>query len=146
VPPLTALVLPYVVSSPQFSGWFTNSLTLPVLFGLAYVALGVTLAGQARSNFGYLAEAAPERSRAAYAAIANTLLAVVAFIPVLGGVIIERNGYDALLLTATGLGLLAVFASGALTDAHVRTRRSTQSWRIRRANGGPRQGAVRGSR
>lgn len=146
LPPLIALILPYVVSSPQLSRWFTNPLTLPVLFGIAYVALGATLAGQARGNFGYLAETAPERSRAAYAAITNTLLAIVAFVPILGGIIIERNGYDALLLTATGLGLLAVFASGALTDAHVRTRRSAQSWRLRRATGGARQGVVRGSR
>jgi hypothetical protein len=145
IPPLIALILPFLVSSPQFNRWFSNPSTVPVVFGLAYVALGVTLAGQARANFGYLAEAAPERSRASYAAITNTVLAVVAFSPILGGMLIERRGYDALLLTSTGLGLLAVFASGALTDTHVRTRRTAQAWRLRRS-GASRESAVRGSR
>src|SRR5690606_35298369 len=133
IPPLIALMLPYLVSSPQFNRWFTNPATVPVIFGLAYVALGVTLAGQSRANFGYLAEAAPERSRATYGAITNAVLAIVAFSPILGGILIERRGYDALLLTATGLGLLAIFASGALTDTHVRTRRTAQAWRLRRS-------------
>jgi MFS family permease len=146
VPPLVALVLPYLVSSAQFSGWFTNPVTLPALFGLAYVALGITLAGQARGNFGYLAEVTPGRSRAVYAAITNAVLTVVAFVPIVGGIIIERRGYDALLLTASGLALLAVFASGALTDAHVRTRRTAQAWRLRRGNDGAREPVVRTSR
>lgn len=145
IPPLVALILPFLVSSPQFNRWFTNPSTVPTVFGIAYVALGVTLAGQARSNFGYLAEAAPERSRIAYAAITNTVLAIVAFAPILGGMLIERRGYDALLLTSTGLGLLAVFASGALTDTHVRARRTAQAWRLRRS-GTPRESAVRGTR
>jgi MFS family permease len=141
-----ALVLPFLVTSDPFSRWFANPVTLPALFGLAYVALGMTLAGQARGNFGYLAEVTPGRSRASYAAITNAVLAVVAFVPIVGGLIIERRGYDALLLTASGLALLAVFASGALTDAHVRTRRTAQAWRLRRGNDGPREPAVRTSR
>jgi MFS family permease len=146
VPPLVALVLPYLVSSPQFSRWFSNPVTLPALFGIAYIALGATLAGQSRGNFGYLAEVAPERSRAAYAAITNAVTAIVAFVPIVGGIVIERRGYDALLLTASGLALLAVFASGALTDTHVRTRRTAQAWRLRRGNGAPRESVARSSR
>ena len=146
LPPLIALLLPYLVSSSQFSAWFSNPTLLPTLFGIAYVALGVTLAGQGRGTFGYLAEAAPDRVRAAYAAVTNAVLALVAFVPILGGIIIERRGYDALLLTASGLALLAVFSSGALTDAHVRTRRTTAAWRLRRGNSGPRSTVARSSR
>ncbi|MDQ3694951.1 MAG: MFS transporter [Chloroflexota bacterium] len=142
VPPLLALMLPILASSSRLNERIGNAATLQAVFGVAYLALGMSLAGQSRGNYGYLAEAAPDRSRAAYAALTNALLAVVAFTPIAGGMLIERRGYDALLLTATGLGLLAVFASGALTDTHVRTRPTAQAWRLRRGGGNGRERAV----
>jgi MFS family permease len=44
------------------------------------------------------------------------VLAVVAFAPVLGGVLIQRFGYEAFFVIAAALGLVAVLASGWLVD------------------------------
>jgi hypothetical protein len=46
----------------------------------------------------------------------NAVLAVVAFAPVLGGILIQRFGYEVLFGTAAALGLGAVFAGGWLAD------------------------------
>ena len=52
----------------------------------------------------------------AYTALTNAILAVVAFAPVLGGVVIQRSGYETLLVATLAVGLAAVFAGGALAS------------------------------
>ena len=100
--------------------------------------IGAAAAGQARGNFGYLGEFAPTRLRPAFATLTNAVLGVVAFIPVVGGLVVERWGYDQLFLATAVLALLAVFASGALTNAFVRpTSASSSAVRLRRDAGGP---------
>ena len=51
--------------------------------------------------------------------------------PIAGGIIVERSEFDALFLVAAMVGLVAVFASGALTDTYVRTRPTAAAWRMR---------------
>jgi hypothetical protein len=140
-PPLLALFLPYLAGTALYRNQLDDALPLATLFGTAFVALGASLAAQARGNFGYLAEAAPTRLRAAYAALTNVVLGVVAFAPVLGGLLldgafsdrfrVDAGDYEALFLLGAGLGLLAVFASGVLTDTFVRATRSAGSLRLR---------------
>jgi hypothetical protein len=144
LPPLLALLLPFVTATTFYQDRFVNPALPSVLFGLAFVALGAAQAGQARGNFGYLAAVAPARLRSAYAAVTNGVLAVVALAPIAGGVIVDRRGgeFSALLLVATLIGLLAVFASGALADPFVRTRPTAAAWRLRRSPVGDRRGEL----
>jgi MFS family permease len=135
VPPLLALLLPYLTATTFYRDRFPSPLLPSWLFGLAFVAIGATVAGQTRGNFGYLAAAAPARLRATYAGLTNGVLAFVAISPVLGGLLIDRRGFSTLLLVTTVIGLLAVFASGALADTFVRAR-PTAAWRLRRPAAG----------
>ncbi len=132
LPPLLALVLPYVASSQFFQERLGGSRVVEIAFGAAFWFIGAASAGQARANFGYLAEFAPTRLRSTYATITNGILAIAAFAPVAGGILIERGGYELLFLVAAVIGLLAVFASGAMTDAFVRASSSASALRLRR--------------
>lgn len=133
VPPLLALLLPYLATTDLYRERVGDREPLAIIFGLAFVALGASLAGQARANFGYLAEVAPVRLRAADAGLSNMVLAVVAFAPVIGGIIRQRWDFETLFLVGGAISLLAVFASGALADTFVRTNRASGGWRVRRA-------------
>jgi MFS family permease len=137
LPPLLALVLPYLASSQFFQERLAGTRVVEIAFGAAFWFIGAATAGQARANFGYLAEFAPTRLRGAYASVTNGILAIVAFSPIAGGLLIERGGYDLLFLVAAVIGLLAVFASGAMTDAFVRASSATSAMRLRRESGPP---------
>jgi MFS family permease len=50
------------------------------------------------------------------------MLAIVAFSPVLGGMLIERFGYEVLFGVAAAVGLATVFAGGWLTETASRVR------------------------
>jgi len=131
LPPLLALALPYVEASAFYRDRVGDRAPLAAIFGVAVFALGASMAGQAGGNFGYLAEAVPARLRAAYAGITNGVLAAVAFVPVVGGLILERRDYETLFLVGGAVALAAVFASGALADTFVRTSRAAGSLRLR---------------
>ncbi|MDQ3467228.1 MAG: MFS transporter, partial [Chloroflexota bacterium] len=133
VAPLLALMLPFLAQSDFYQENVTSDTVLPVLFSLAFVAIGVSLGGQSRASTTYLSEIAPGRRRESFGSITNAALAVAAMAPLLGGWIVERRDYPALFIAAILIGLLAVFVSGALTDTHVRTRPTATAWRLRRA-------------
>ncbi len=131
--PLVALILPYVADTPLYQDRVNDDRILSYGFAAVFVAYGAALAGQIQGNFAHLFAIAPDESRRGYAALANILLAPIAFVTVLGGAVIERYGFDRAFLVATLASLVAVFASGALTDTHVRTRPTAEAWRLRRA-------------
>lgn len=133
VAPLLALMLPYVSATDLYRDRVDDNRVLAGLFGVAFLAIGASIAGQARGNYAYLTEVAPSRLRPSYVGLTNVALAVVALASILGGLIIDRSSYRVLFLAATLIGLAAVFVSGALTDTHVRTRPTAAAWRLRRA-------------
>lgn len=126
-PPLLALVLPSLASTGLWRDRFAGGPLLEIVFGVAFWGIGASSAAQARGTFGYLAEFAPFRLRAAYAFATNAALAVVAFAPIAAGLLVERAGFDALFLVAAVVGVLAVFASGALANTFVRVRTRSAS-------------------
>lgn len=130
--PLVALLLPPLVETGLYRERVTDERVLAVLFGLIFLAIGVSLGGQARSTQAYVGQIAPGPRRGAYLALTNAALAVVAFAPVAGGLLLGRTEFGTLFLVAALVGLVAVLSSGALTDTHVRTRPTTQAWRLRR--------------
>jgi MFS family permease len=131
--PVVAVLLPYVVKTDLYEKHVTNDRVALYLFGIVFAAYGAALSGQILSNFGYILDIAPEHLRSTYIGLANTVLAVVGFAPVLGAVIIDHYGYDRVFLVATFIGLIAVFAGGILTDTHTSPRAAPASWRLRRA-------------
>jgi hypothetical protein len=89
---------------------------LTTLYGAAFFVVGAALAAQSRGNYDYLAGLVPHPLLPAFTGLTNTTLALVAFAPVLGGILIERFGYEALFGIAAAVGLLAVFAGGWLVE------------------------------
>ncbi len=122
VPPLVALALPYLAATTAWRSRAGDGSWLEIVFGVAFACIGASASGQARGTFGYLGEFAPTRSRPIFATILNGGLGLAAFVPIVGGVVVTRSGYDTLFIVATIVALLAVFASGALTNAFVRRR------------------------
>ncbi len=121
-PPLLALVLPSLASTGLWQDRFAGTPLLEAAFGVAFWCIGAATAALARGTFGYIAEFAPFRLRTAYTLVTNALLAVLAFAPVAAGLLVERLGFEELFLVAAVVGVLAVFASGALANTFVRLR------------------------
>ena len=122
IAPAVALALPPISGSALMRDRFPDAAPAVTIYGLVFFAIGAALAAQSRGNHDHLAALAPRPLLSAYAALTNVILAVVAFASVLGGMLIERSGYEALFLAATALGLLAVFASGWLAFTPARSR------------------------
>lgn len=120
LPPLIALVMPQLVSTWFWQSRFSAMYLGEVVFGAVFVCLGASIAGQAQSTHAYLAEISPPRLRTAYTGMLNTILAVVAFVPILGGIIIERRGYETLFISMIAIGIAAVFLSGFMPNTFVR--------------------------
>jgi MFS family permease len=116
IAPAIALVLPQLSGINQLRERAPDSSMLVTLFSVAFFAIGAALAAQSRGNGSYLAQSAPHHQLPAYSGLTNAVLVVVAFAPVVGGVLIQRSGYEALFGAAIAAGLVAVFASGWLTD------------------------------
>ena len=130
--PLVALLLPYLAETEAYRDRIDDPRVAATLFGVVFVAIGAALGAQVQANFGYLNDIAPAALRPAYAAVSNAILALLAVAPVAGGILADRTELSGVFLAAALVGLVAVLASGALTDTHVRTRPTAAAWRLRR--------------
>jgi hypothetical protein len=115
IAPAVAMALPPLAATELMRERFATSSPLIWMYGLGFFAIGAALAAQARGTNDYLSALAPRPVIAAYAGLTNAVLAVVAFAPVVGGMLIERSGYEALFVAVLAIGLAAVFAAGGLT-------------------------------
>ncbi len=82
----------------------------PGLFGLVFLLQGAYLAALGLGTTTYLLNLAKKEDRSAYIGLANTLVGVFSFSPVLGGALADRLGFAGLFLLAAlfyGLGLYA---------------------------------------
>lgn len=116
VAPALALVLPQLAATGPLRERLFSGFSLTTVFAVAFFAIGAALAAQSRGNCGYLLALAPRPRTYAYAGLTNAVLAVIAFSPAVGGMIIQRSGYEALFTIAAALGLAAVFAGGWLAE------------------------------
>jgi hypothetical protein len=126
IAPAIALAMPPLAATDVIRERLSDSTLLTTVFGVAFFAIGAALAAQSRGNYDYLAALAPRHLLPVYMGLTNGVLAIVAFAPVLGGMVIQRFGYESLFGTAAAIGLLAVFAGGWLTDTPS-TARASQS-------------------
>ena len=127
--PAIALVIPQVAATEALRGRMEDA-TLTALYGFAFFAIGVALAALSRGAYSYLAAVSPRTQLRSAIAVSNTMLAVAAFSPVVGGIIIERFGYEVLFGLAAAMGLVAVFVGGMLAEAPVMTYERAQRERI----------------
>ena len=131
--PLIAVLLPYLAETDAYRDRVSDERVTAALFGLTFVAYGVAQAGYASGNFAYLLDAiAPARRGNAFA-VTNVALGLVALSPLAGAFLVERSGFEALFLVATGASVTGIFLSGALPDPDVRVRTAATAWRLRRA-------------
>ena len=127
IAPAIALATPPLAAIGLIQERLGDETALTTAYGAAFFVVGAALAGQSRGNYDYLAALAPHQLLPAFTGLTNGILAIVAFSPVLGGILIERFGYEALFGVAAAIGLAAVFAGGWLveTPSRVREREDT---------------------
>jgi hypothetical protein len=122
IAPAIALATPPLAAIGLIQERLSDATALTTTYGAAFFVVGAALAGQSRGNYDYLAALAPHSILPAYTGLTNAILAIVAFSPVLGGVVIERFGYEALFGAAAAIGLVTVFAGGLLAETPSRAR------------------------
>jgi hypothetical protein len=116
IAPAIALATPPLASIGVVQERLPDAAALTTVYGAAFFVIGSALAAQSRGNYGYLAALAPHPVLPTFTGLTNVILALVAFAPVLGGIVIERFGYEALFGVAAAVGLVAVFAGGWLAE------------------------------
>jgi MFS family permease len=121
VAPALALLLPQLLTVEQFQARFGSNAPT-VTFAVGFLAIGAALAALARSGPAYLAPLAPRHLSTSYSALTSGLLALAAFAPVAGGLIIQRFSYEALFVATILVGLAGVLSSGWLAEVIVTTR------------------------
>jgi len=122
IAPAVALATPPLAAIGLVRDRLPDGTGLTTVYGAAFFVVGAALAAQSRGNYDYLAALAPHVDLPAFTGLTNTVLAVVAFAPVLGGILIERFGYEALFGVAAAIGLVTVFAGGWLAETPSRAR------------------------
>jgi hypothetical protein len=122
IAPAIALATPPLAAIGPIRERLPDATTLTTAYGAVFFVVGAALAAQSRGNYDYLAALAPHQVFPAYTGLTNIVLAIVAFSPVLGGVLIKRYGYEALFGVAAAVGLAAVFAGGWLAETPSRAR------------------------
>lgn len=83
-------------------------------FAVVFVAYGATLSAQMLANFTAVLELARPDERPTLVGTTNSILGIVALVPMLGGVVVDRFGFPAVFLLALILTLLALATSGLL--------------------------------
>ena len=118
--PVIALALPPWCAGDRSPRAFrVGSPTLYYAFGAVFAIYGIALSGQNLANMTYVLDIAPDQDRAAYVGLVNTFLGVVAFVPVIGGKLVDSFGFQFLFLVAFMITLAGVLASGALHEPRV---------------------------
>jgi hypothetical protein len=116
IAPAIALATPPLAAIGLVRDRLPDESALTTVYGAAFFVVGAALAAQSRGNYDYLAALAPHQVLPAFTSTTNAMLALVAFAPVLGGIAIERFGYEALFGVAAAVGLVTVFAGGWLAE------------------------------
>jgi len=122
IAPAIALATPALAAIGLVRERLPDATGLTTVYGAAFFVVGAALAAQSRGNYDYLAALVPHPVLPATTALTNTILALVAFAPVVGGILIERFSYEALFGVAAAVGLVTVFAGGWLAETPSRAR------------------------
>jgi MFS family permease len=111
VPPFLALIGPAIV---YLLGLGSGGLLVAI--SLVFLAAGAANDGSMMAGNTYLLEVVPESERPSYMGLANTMLGLVTFLPVLGGLLVAWLGYNGTFIIALIFALLGVLASLRLSE------------------------------
>ena len=89
---------------------------LAYLFGLLFVCQGFSQSAASVSMQAFLLDIAPPDERPSYMGSVNTILGVISFIPIIGGTLIDRLGYEVVFTLALAFILAALLAFQGLGD------------------------------
>jgi len=87
-----------------------------VSFALVFLAYGAALSAQMLANFTAVLDLARPNERPTLVGVTNSVLGVVALVPMLGGFVVDRLGFEAVFVLAIVLALLALMTSGLLAS------------------------------
>lgn len=128
--PIAALTLPPLLGSATVREYLPGAnAASPIAFGLVFAAYGAAGAGIDVAGPTLQAALTTPRERPAAAMLTALVLAATAFTTLLGGLIVERLGYQFLFIAALMTGLLALLASGLVEEPHAFVRRAPQGER-----------------
>ncbi|MCX2727923.1 MFS transporter [Thermomicrobium sp. 4228-Ro] len=85
-----------------------------IAFSLVFLTYGAALSAQMLANFTAVLDLARPHERPTLVGVTNSVLGVVALVPMLGGLVVDRFGFDAVFVLALMLALLALVTSGLL--------------------------------
>lgn len=103
--PLLAATLPWLM---QLAGLTVEQYGLlpAYLFTGVFLLAGSSESGHTIGMMALLLDIAPDAERASYIGLANTILGIVSFLPILAGAVIDQVGFGPVFFTATSLLLL----------------------------------------
>jgi MFS family permease len=113
--PLVALALGALVRWDRFAGTVSDPHRFTYFaFALVFLAYGAALSAQMLANFTAVLDLARPHERPTLVGLTNSLLGIVALVPMLGGLVVDRLGFDAVFVLAVLLALCALATSGLL--------------------------------
>ncbi len=92
------------------------------IFGAVFFPVAAVGGGSFMGYTNYLFAIAPEERRPLYIGVQNTLFAITAFLPLVGGVVVGLASFQVLFLVAAVMGLLGLIATVILPPAEPRNR------------------------
>jgi MFS family permease len=93
-----------------------SSVWMSSLFGAVFLAAGTYSSGATTGIISYLLDIAPERDRPLYLAFTNTLFGLAQFTAMVGGLIVDWVGFEALLVISVVFYAAAFVVSLTLTE------------------------------
>jgi hypothetical protein len=73
------------------------------IFGSVFLLAGSSESGRTIGMMALLLDVAPDAERASYIGLANTILGIVSFLPILAGAVIDQVGFGPVFFVATSL-------------------------------------------
>jgi hypothetical protein len=119
-----AIALPVLYETDPIASHFTSDLTRARVFVAVFVCIGAAMGANAVAQSGLLLDILPPNAYADGVAFTNGVLAVCSISLFASGIIVDRNGFRALFITALALGLLTVLVGGILREPRRPLRRS----------------------
>ncbi len=112
--------LGWVVNIPgvsAFGGSYASAASVP--FALVFMFSGFAVSAAGIINTNVLLNIAPPERRSEYIGYLNTLLGIITFIPVIGGLLVDWFGFVPVFIVATALALGATLSALGLSNERV---------------------------
>ncbi len=119
-----AIVLPVLFETEPIADHFTSDVSRARVFIAVFICIGAAMGANAVAQSGFLLDILPPNAYADGVGFTNGVLALCSLSLFAGGIIVDRNGFRALFITALALGLMTVLVGGLLREPRRPLRRS----------------------